>query len=72
MLKNLFKVHIFNPEDYPDKSSGGLNEILVNSDVESFIELNADTIQTNAAVIDIPRYKVLDILLEIVTYFIII
>ncbi|RZB39681.1 sodium channel protein Nach-like, partial [Asbolus verrucosus] len=48
-------VHIFHPNDYPDKSSGGLIEIMNNIGSENFLEIIPTTIN---AVEDVMNYPV--------------
>jgi amiloride-sensitive sodium channel len=41
---------IFNPNDYPDNTSGGVTETLISLGTENFLELNAVSFFTEKAV----------------------
>ncbi|XP_044014162.1 pickpocket protein 28-like [Aphidius gifuensis] len=48
-----FKITIFNPGDYPDNTSGGVSEVLIAPNTESFMKLDASTFYSTEAVRDI-------------------
>ena len=52
-----FQVLIFNPHDFPDKSSGGLNEAYISAGREVFIELSTNTLLSDNDIRIFPAKK---------------
>lgn len=45
-IAKYFQVHIFEPSDFPDTTSGNLHERIVPVNVEAFIRLQSSTVHT--------------------------
>lgn len=46
-----FNILVFNPSDFPDNQNGGLRQVFVNPDTETFFKLDATTVESTTDVL---------------------